>query len=242
MQPADPPEQQRYWNEYDHPEDEEDGYYIYVDPNATVKYPGQEILEAISRKTKSLFGMSKINEEESPPSTSVGYESSDEETDDGGPNGVTEGYGTLPTDPFPREHKSQGYFSGLFNAFRSPQQDVRTLRRESECRSLLHEIHVRQHEREMAKLQLYSSCLAAAVVLDIVLSILTMTTRRKLRGEVDIAIIIGVICNLLLLLIAVTSMRTRMERLGWVHQGSVFVIALTMMAVDAWLFRWALNL
>jgi hypothetical protein len=94
----------------------------------------------------------------------------------------------------------------------------------------------------MAKLQLYSSCLAAAVVLDIVLSILTMTTRRKLRGEVDIAIIIGVICNLLLLLIAVTSMRTRMERLGWVHQGSVFVIALTMMAVDAWLFRWALNL
>ncbi|KAF2656815.1 hypothetical protein K491DRAFT_691666 [Lophiostoma macrostomum CBS 122681] len=239
--PDGPPEQQRYWNEYDHPEDEEEGYYIYMDPDATVKYPGQEFLEAISRKARGLFGMTRIDKEDSPPSTSADYESSDEETADENPSGVRNGYGTIATNPF-QETKSEGYFSNLFNAFRSPQREVQSLRHESERRSLLHEIHVRQHEREMAKLQVYSSCLGAGAILDITLCILTMTTRRKLRGEADLAIIIGVICNLLLLLVAVTSMRTRMERLGWVHQGSVFVSALAMMVIDAWLFRWALNL
>src|SRR5690242_14117003 len=51
------PEPQRYWNEYDHPEDEDEGYYIYVDPNASVKFPGQETLEAWTKKTRRLFGM-----------------------------------------------------------------------------------------------------------------------------------------------------------------------------------------
>jgi len=232
---------QRYWNEYDNPESEDEGYYLYVDPNASVKMPGQELIEAWVRKTKKLFRMGQVEDEESPLASTV-ESSEDEETADEGPFAAIKNYGTITSD-----EPHGGYFSSLFQSMRNPARDAATLdsmRRQSvlERQSLLNEIHVRQHEREMSKVQLYLSCLGAGAVLDIILGVLASTSRRKKRGEVDGAVILGVICNLLLLLVAVASMKSRQERLGWIHQGSVFVMVLAMVAADALLFRWALNL
>jgi hypothetical protein len=56
--------QERYWNEYDNPESEDDGYYIYCDPNESVKFPGQEFFEACAAKTRKLFGIREASGEE----------------------------------------------------------------------------------------------------------------------------------------------------------------------------------
>jgi heme/copper-type cytochrome/quinol oxidase subunit 4 len=196
-------------------------------------------------KTRKFLRRGKP-EEESPLLSAAEEGSSDDETADESPTVVPKSYGAIGTDPHTRP-QHQGYFSNVFRSLRDPHRDAQsldTMRRHSqrERRSLLTEINLRQHERDVAKFQLYSSCLAAGAVLDVILTILTATSKRKLRGEVDSAIVLGVICNLLLLLVAVTSMKSRRERLGWFHQGIVFVLVIAMVVVDALLFRWALGL
>lgn len=239
------PPTQRYWNEYDNPESEEEGYYIYVDPNASVNFPGQEWMEAWARKAKKFLRLGKLSEDESPLLSAAEDGTSDDDTADESPTDVVKSYGAIPSDPNSRPR--EGYFSGIFRSWRDPHRDAEALNimrqhSELERRELLSEIQIRQHEREMAKFQLYASCLVAAAVLDIILSILTNASRRKARGEVDSAIILGVICNLLLLLVAVVNMRARQERLSLFHQGFVIFVVIAMVAVDALLFRWALNL
>ncbi|KAF2004945.1 hypothetical protein P154DRAFT_425413 [Amniculicola lignicola CBS 123094] len=234
---------QRYWNEYDHPESEDEGYYIYIDPNAEVKFPGQELMENWVRKTKNLLHFGKSDAES--PCLSPDYGTSDDdETADESVTAYARAYGTMPIEH--RKPSVEGYFSSLFRGLRDPRRDAQTLtnmrqQTERERQSLLAEIHIRQHEREMTKLRFYSTCLAAAVVLDVILSILTMTSRRKERGVVDSAILFGTISNLLLLAVAVLSMRTRQERLGWIHQGFVFAVVLGVVVGDILLLHWVLS-
>ncbi|KAF2709315.1 hypothetical protein K504DRAFT_378598 [Pleomassaria siparia CBS 279.74] len=233
-----PPERQRYWNEYDDPESEDDGYYIYIDPNDTVKFPGQELIEDWMRKTKTLLGIGSIPEEGS--ISSPEYGSSDDETADGSRSRMPRSYGAMESQRQTSTH--EGYFSSLFRSRRDPHRGVQ-LRRESERerQTLLGELEIGNHEREMTKLRFYSTCLASALVIDIILSTMTATSRRKERGVVDFAIIFGTICNLLLLIVAVLSMRTRQERLGWMHQGVVLVLGVGVITADVLLLRWVLN-
>jgi hypothetical protein len=232
------PEPQRYWNEYDNPESgDEGGYYIYIDPNASVKFPGQEVLEAWVAKTRQLLHLGKSEESRLMSATEVG--SSDDETVDTYVNASSPSYGTM------NSSELGGYWSSLFRPRSGQNGDVEALttvrrRSERERLSLLGEIQRRQHEREVTVFQLYASCLGAAVVLDIVLAILTSTSRRKLRGEVDKVVVFGVVFNFLLLLVALTSMMSRKERLGWLHWSSVVLVAVAMAIADALLLRWAL--
>jgi hypothetical protein len=232
---------QGYWNEYDDPESDEEGYYIYIDPNASVKFPGQELLEAWVRKTRKLLHMGKIKHD-SQLTPSVEDVSSDDEICDETYDSSRESYGTMS--PTSARTPQGGYLSSFFHSIRAGSENFRALdsirRSELERQNLLAEVQVRQHEREIAKLQLYTSCLGAAAILDIVLGILTNTSRRRLRGEVDRVVILGVIGNLLLLLAAVAAMMSRREKLGFIHQGIVFSIVLAMVAADVLLFRWAL--
>ena len=234
-----PPEQQRYWNEYDNPESEDDGYYIYIDPNATVKLPGQELIEAWVRKTRDFLGL-RIDHEGSTTSPTLEYVSSDEETADESTNPMAGDYGAIQ--PQRRLSSREGYFSSLFRALRDPHRDAQIRRQsEHERQALLNAIQMREHDREMTKLRLYTTCLASAVVIDVILSIMTATSRRKVRGVVDSAILFGSICNLMLLGVAVLSMRTRQEKLGWLHQGFVFLICSGLITIDVLLLRWVLN-
>jgi hypothetical protein len=230
---SEPEVRQRYWNEYDHPEDEESGYYIYVDPDAPVKYPGQDLLEAITRSTKRLFGM---RDREALLSATEDSDD-DDDTIDSSPITQAANYGTINSYGQPARH--EGYFSTLFRSLRDPRHDAELLH---ERRALLGQVETHQHKTEMTKLRFYSTALGAAIVLDLILGLMTMTSRRKERGAVDAGVLLGTICTLVLCIVAVISMRTRKERLGWVHQGAVLSIAGAVVALDVLLLLWVLRI
>ncbi|KAJ4336994.1 hypothetical protein N0V87_005013 [Didymella glomerata] len=231
------PETQRYWNEYDHPEDEDQGYYIYVDPNASVKFPGQETLEAWTKKTRKMFGM-RLQAEECSLLSAVEDGTTDDE-DSGSESALgwnpRSNYGTISQNGSTHE----GYFSTIFRGRVNPYQDAEAL---AERRSLLSELQARDRERERTKFRFYSTCLAAAFAMDFILGLMTMTSRKKERGAVDVGVIFGGVCTLVLCIVAVISMKTRRERLGWVHQGVVLSIVLGLLGLDVLLLLWVLRI
>ncbi|KAF2625311.1 hypothetical protein BU25DRAFT_412750 [Macroventuria anomochaeta] len=231
------PESQRYWNEYDHPEDEDEGYYIYVDPNASVKFPGQETLEAWTKKTRKMFGMRVQAEERSLLSAVEDGTTDDEESGSESPFGWNprSNYGTITSQ---NGDAHVGYFSSLFRGRVNPHHDAEALQ---ERRSLLSELQARNRERERTKFCFYSTCLAAAFAIDFILGLMTMTSRKKERGAVDAGVLFGAVCTLVLCIVAVISMKTRRERLGWVHQGGVFSIVLALLGLDVLLLLWVLR-
>jgi hypothetical protein len=230
------PETQRYWNEYDNPEDEDEGYYIYIDPNASVKFPGQETIEAWANKTKRLFGMRLKADEESLLSAVDDASTDDEDTADESSVGrpPRSNYGTMTS----QRGAQDGYFSGLFGARIDPHRTAEALQ---ERRSLLGELQVRQRKADRAKLRLYTTCLATATVIDIMLGLMTVTSRRKERGAVDAGVLFGTICTLVLCGIAVISMKTRKDRLGWVHQGLMLSVVAAIVGLDVLLLLWVLR-
>jgi hypothetical protein len=231
------PEAPRYWNEYDHPEDEETGgYYIYVDPDASVKFPGQDLIEAWARGTRRLLGL-KMKADEASLLSAAEDESSDDGTVDNCPIIRGASYGTLPT--LSRKPSQEGYFSSLFRSLRDPHRDAHALQ---ERRSLLTELETRQHKTEMTKLRFYSTCLATAVAIDAILGLMIITSRKKERGVVDIGVLFGTICTLVLCAVAMISMKTRREPLGWLHQGAVLSIAAAIVALDVLLLSWVLRI
>lgn len=232
------PEPQRYWNEYDHPEDEDTGgFYIYVDPDAPVKFPGQDIFEAWSRRTRRLFGIRDKARHASYTSTAEDGSSDDEDTSNESPITPSANYGTLSTQN--ERSSNAGYFSSLFRSLRDPNRDVEALQ---ERRSLLSQLEVRQHNAEMTKLRFYSTCLAMAVAIDFILGLMTMTSRKKERGAVDVGVLFGTICTLVLCVVSLISMKTRKEKLGWVHQGVVLGIAGAVVALDVLLLLWVVRI
>lgn len=232
-----PEVQPRYWNEYDNPEDEETAYYIYVDPDAPVNYPGQEFVESCVRVIGKLFGR---------PSTSYSAsidEMEEGDTDDGNDSGddspllAPGNYGTLP----PPLHRpaGEGFLGSVIHAFRGPRDEGETLQ---ERRSLLHELENRDHQAEMTKQRFYTTSVLTAIVIDVILGIMTTTSRKKERGVVDGVVLFGTICTLILVMVAVMSMKTRRERLGWVHQGAVLSLAGAVVAVDVLLLLWVIRI
>ncbi|KAH9881612.1 hypothetical protein IAQ61_000339 [Plenodomus lingam] len=232
------PEPQRYWNEYDHPEDEETGYYIYVDPNASVKFPGQELMEACLRKTRRLFGMRERPARGSfSGDEDASSDDDDDDTVDESPMVTTRNYGTISSHNL-RSSSNDGYFSSLFRSLRDPRHDANILQ---ERRSLLSELETHQHKTEMTKLRFYSTSLATAMIIDVILGIMICTSRKKERGVVDLVVLFGTIVTLILCAVGVLSMKTRRERLGWVHQGVVLFIAAGVVALDVVLLLWVLR-
>jgi hypothetical protein len=230
------PETQRYWNEYDNPEDEDDGYYIYVDPNASVKFPGQETIEAWANKTKKLFGMRIQADEQSLLSAIEDASTDDEDSADESSRGQSSrsNYGTMTS----QRGAHDGYFSGLFGARIDPHRTAEALQ---ERRSLLGELQVRQRKAERAKFRLYTMSLAAAFVIDVMLGLMTVTSRRKERGAVDAGVLFGTICTLVLSGVAVISMKTRKDRLSWLHQGLMLSVVAAIVALDVLLLLWVLR-
>jgi len=229
------PETQRYWNEYDHPESEDDGYYIYLDPNESDKFPGQAFFEACATKTKKLFRI-----QDAPRKVSVSTMSSDDESTDESPLAPGNGYGTFPSNN--NGPSQEGYFSGLFRTFRDPHRDAQAwLQSQRERRTLLSELEVRRQSNEQTKFRFYSTCVAMASVLSIVLGLMTITSRKKERGVVGYAVLFATIFSLLLCGSALLSMKTRRERLGWVHQGVVALVIGLNGIVDVLLLVWVFN-
>jgi hypothetical protein len=147
------PGAQRYWNEYDNPESDDDGYYIYLDPNDSGKYLGQEFLEACAARTRKLFCIREAPKEASLLSTA---ESSDDESADESPVAAPTGYGTFASNSNGPSH--EGYFSSLFRTFRDPHREVEAWREsQRERRTLLSELQVRRQSIEITKFRFYTT-------------------------------------------------------------------------------------
>lgn len=126
---------------------------------------------------------------------------------------------------------------------RNSHQDIEALNsiyRENahERRHLLREIESRQSKAENTKMHFYTTCLAMTIIIDILLGMMTITSRRRERGVVDAVVLFGTICNLLLGIISIISMHTRRDRLSWLHRGSVYAVFTANVVVDVFLFLW----
>jgi hypothetical protein len=199
-----------------------------------VKFPGQELIEAITRKTKQLFGLAPKSDDTA--SSTAEDDSSDDGTVDDAPITRTANYGTISTSA---GSASPNYFSALFRSLHSPNTPADAFHAR---RSLLGELELRQHSTEMTKLRFYCTCLAMAIAIDLILGLMTMTSRRKERGAVDIGVLFGTACTFLLVIVAIASMKTRREKLGWVHQGAVGCIAAAVGGLDVLLLSWVLRI
>ena len=67
---------------------------------------------------------------------------------------------------------------------------------------------------------------------------LTVTSRRKERGIVDGVVLFGAVFDLMLLLVAVASLRSRRERVGWMHYGIVVIGVVAVIVGNVLLLRW----
>lgn len=229
------PEVHRYWNEYGNPDSGDEGYYIYIDPDALVKFPRQELFEGWAAKTRRLFNIKEVPEEEGSVSSA---ESSDDDSNDS-PINATSGYGTFASPNTAPQH--EGYFDSLFRTSRDPQRDIEALNiiyheNGHQSRTLL---NMRQHKAETMKLNFYTTWMVMAIVIDILLGMMTMTmTSRKERGVVDTVVLLGTVCNLLLGVIAIISMQARRENLGQAHRGLVYAVFTANVVVDVLFFIW----
>lgn len=162
---------------------------------------------------------------------------SDEDDDDESPIVNATNYGTIS---MPQKSKSNNSsFNWLSNIFRDARDSADIVH---EHWSLMDELETRQHKAEMIKLRFYSTCLATAVVIDIILGLMTTTSRKRQRGVVDAVVLFGTIVTLLLCGMATMSMKTRKDHLGWVHEGAVLSIVAGVVTVDVLLLLWMLRI
>lgn len=199
----------RYWNEYDHPEDgsdDENGYYIYMDPNATNKWPGQETVENIFAKVKSLFVTPKPEDEESrgllsqhfPSDASTSPTSSDDDMQ-------------APSKPLdakkrPRQ-RTQGpsVTYGTLNDISIPSLDIASA-------------------HPSPRLLIMTLSFTASTIITFIIGILAATGKKKLMGEVDVGIVLGVVASLLFALVGMVSVVTIQEHIGFVKWAMIGIV------------------
>lgn len=252
---------QGYWNEYDNPEnsDDEDAYVIYVDPFEYPKIPGQETISRLFVKLKNALGGRRPSEHDSLLSSPTAH--SVEDSDDGEPGSParsrTHNYGTMPNNPngSARSGKSTqpNRRNRLLDLFRpnDPASEYRwsyhpgptqTLgAHPSDLNELLADLEQRRAEREATKFRLCMTSLAASVIVLLITWTLAGTSRKKLRREVDVMVVVGVVANLMFALVGVLCAVSKREGLGLL--GGVFVglVVAAVCLADGGLLVWLLS-
>lgn len=192
--------QQRYWNEYDYPEDEDDGegFVIYVDPDAS-DFPGQKMLQGFGSRMRRFFVPTRHRE----------------------PNTQVEG-GLLSVSP----PDSTGLPSTLLGSSSDDDSDHATVSKPRRKRKSLFSTRRTQHgpfnygtldgaliatpnDPDMpVHTTTVPLCLLAAGIILAIVMVLMATSRRKWRSEVQAVTVAGVAASLAFTGIAVCV---------WVH-------------------------
>ncbi|QDS76492.1 hypothetical protein FKW77_005284 [Venturia effusa] len=200
----------RYWNEYDHPEDgsdDDNGYYIYTDPDATRKWPGQSMVENMAAKVRSLFMTPRPEDEESRCILSE-HASSEEPTS---PTSSDDDYRarnlfSAATQRQQRKTKGPSAAYGTFNDISIPSLDIVS-------------------SYPPPRLLIMTLSFAASTLITLIIGILAATGKKKLMGEVDVGIVLGVMGSLVFALVGMVSVVTIHEQMGfvkWTVIGIVF--------------------
>lgn len=212
------PVEQRYWNEYDHPEDGSDNgeFYIYLDPEAPL-YPGQKELENLGRRIKSIFRRPKSAKdlERGASSTTDDGSASSSDEDDSSASVLKRSRKSHHTPLIERSTQTRigyGTLSTTFRAAPANQHLVRTT----------------------------TLCLLAAAIIFAILNVMVNTGRRKTRVEVHVVVLLGVIASIAFVGTAVglwlrDAPADRRTRGGIIANVVVGVVAALIAAGDAWL-------
>ena len=195
-----PADQQTYWNEHDHPDSEfggdDGGYVIYIDPNASM-FPGQKTLAKWYGSVRRLIPQQRNGKEggdierqnssdtladtahSQSISISIDNSNSDSEDDDESPTGGRK--------PLLHSHSNPyGTIAGTSSRPTSAATPSRWTRYTHPTTSSL--------------------CLAAAVVILGIVSILLATGRRKARRTVEVGVLAGVVAAIVFVGLAVGGM------------------------------------
>lgn len=201
--------QQRYWNEFDDGSEgsENEGYTIFVDPNASYTFPGADAFSKLYTSLSSSIKASKkrvsswlTNSTDGPPEerqplindTNCMYGTHSPSVDDSDDE----------TSPLQRNSSLHHHYS-TFPSHSQPHAE---------------------RARETLLFRAYLASFCASFILLIIAAILETTGRRKAESTVDAGVIIGVAASLVFAIIAVGSMVGRKDNVGWVHRASVSVV------------------
>nr|POE94289.1 uncharacterized protein CFP56_16529 [Quercus suber] len=208
--------QQRYWSEYDHPEDGEadgDAYVLYIDPNEKSAF--DKFLERLG----GMFGTRSRAEDEAAllASPTKDDESSSEEDEPGAPR--TRSYGTL---------------SWKSITTRGRPNDI-----EAAATTNTRAVALRGNG-PVTKTQVTSICLVASLVILIVAYLLAFTSKHKYAAAVDFGIVFAIASSLLFAVLGFASL-LRQHHVAW----TPWLVALGALLVDvvgcAWLLAFMLG-
>jgi len=199
----------RYWNEYDYPGDgdgsgtSDEGYYIYVDPNEKIQWPGAGLFQRL----KALFkGRKQASEKDDEEAANLLPDSPLIPTS-------TQGNGKLPQSPTsPTSASSPDDDSSSTSETDTTGAGTRTInrwgqrqrKRQSEPTTygtiignsalIAPPPYAAPTRRPTIRLSTVSLC--ASLALMITITVLAATGRHKQQGEVDAGIVFGVVASL----------------------------------------------
>jgi len=193
--PVQPPTPQAYWNEYDDgSEAENESYTILVNPEAET-FPGARTFAYVISQAKRP--MEKVKEWLS-PSSSPGERR---------PLLTSEGYfneQSMDTDIDDEAYASSSEFPAGYAAHYATFPSISDQR------------FSRNHEQLLFQIML--GCFFASVVLLAIAGTLVATGKRKLRYEVDAAVLVGVLASLFFSTLGIGTMLYRQQTLSWLHR------------------------
>ncbi|KAJ9658139.1 hypothetical protein H2201_007920 [Coniosporium apollinis] len=242
------PSAPRYWSEYDHPEDGsgDDAYVLYIDPNARPKFPGQDSLSRLFRKTKSYFRRKPL--ESSRPLLSRGSSTATANSD-GDDSSISDdeasstikgrSYGTIPPgSTVPKTTPPTGFFNRVTGLLRNDNPSY-SQHRSSAHRSFLPPVESTQNqERERIKLYLSFTSLLSSLIIAIITTSLAATGRRKKVKEVDAGIVFGVVASAVFAFAGVAWCLSRRRTAGWLYNILVAVVFVGVCIADGMLLAW----
>ncbi|KAE9377993.1 hypothetical protein N431DRAFT_435156 [Stipitochalara longipes BDJ] len=194
-----PPPPPAYWNEYDDgSEGEEESYTILVNPEDGDGFPGSRTVAYVFskarlpiEKVKGWFSPGASPEERRPLLPSEGYFNEQQSAAD------TDIDDDASSSEFPA-----GYVTH-YATFPS--------------------IHDQKFSREREQLlyHIMLGCFFASIVLLAIAGTLVATGKKKLRVEVDAAVLVGVLASLFFGTLAIGTMLYRQQQLSWLHRTFV---------------------
>jgi hypothetical protein len=216
----------RYWNEYDHPEDgsdNENGYYIYMDPNASHKMPGQEAAENFFARLKALFVKPRPLDLESqsllsphPSDNSSSPTSSDDDA-----NVQILSAAAKKRKQRQKQHGSSSTYGSIMpSSTTSPGVASRPV---------------------SPRLFITTLSFIASTFICLIIATLAATGKKKLIGKVDAGILFGVVGSLFFALVGMVSVVTSHEHLGIVQWTVIGIFFTAICIADGVLVGWVVG-
>ena len=199
--PVQPPPQQAYWNEYDDgSEAENESYTILVNPEDDDGFPGSKTFAYVFSKAKMPIDKMK------------GWFSPD--------SSLEERQALVTNERYFNEQQSVADTDIDDEAYASSNEFPAGYATHYATFPSIHDQKI-SRQREQLLFHIMLGCFFASIALLAVAGTLVATGKKKLRVEVDAAVLVGVLASLFFATLGIGTMLYRQERLSWLHRALV---------------------